>query len=472
MTPKQTSLKKPLKLGGFTLNLQPASAWTALLGLMIFTILMILAGGGKILNFAFPALAFATGIFLYLRYPVLYLGFSWWMWFLTPLVRRLADYRSSFTDPSPILLAPYLVGLVTFITLWKFPPKIRDREDLPFLLVFMGIFYGFGIGVILNSPFTAFKGLLNWLCPVLFGFHLFRKWQNYPNYRQNIQRTFVWGVLIMGSYGIIQYLILPEWDRLWLTNVRESLSAISFGDPEPRKFRVWSTMHDMGTFGSSIAIGLLLLFNQKGNLPISSSIAGYLSLLVTSSRTAWGAWAIGFLALASSLKAKYQMRLFNIVLVIALCVVPLTMLESFSDTINTRFQTFTNLGDDSSAQGRQGIYEHAFNRLITNFVGDGLGSDSPAYESPLLYPFIELGWLGGTFYMSGLLSFFVKLWQSAKISSDLFVATTRAIAIATFTQILFSPVMTKPFGIFVWGFWGINIAANKYHRHQRAGELK
>jgi hypothetical protein len=123
----------------------------------------------------------------------------------------------------------------------------------------------------------------------------------------------------------------------------------------------------------------------------------------------------------------------------------------------------TNLEDDNSAKGRQDVYNYAFNRLSTNFIGDGLGSESPAYESPILYPLIELGWLGGTFYLLGIVLFLIRLLQGSKIGSDLFLVSTRAIAIACFSQILFNPLMTKPFGVFVWGFWGINLAANKYY---------
>jgi glycosyltransferase involved in cell wall biosynthesis len=137
-----------------------------------------------------------------------------------------------------------------------------------------------------------------------------------------------------------------------LDRARSDIIAITvaFGDPEPGKIRVWSTMHDMGTFGSTIAIGLLLLFNQQGTLLVPTSIAGYLSLLLTSSRTAWGLWIVGLFTLASSLKTKQQIRLVTIVTIIALCVVPLTMLESFSENISSRFQT---LKRRQRAEGRR-----------------------------------------------------------------------------------------------------------------------
>lgn len=220
----------------------------------------LLAGAGKILNLAFPAGAFAVSVLLYVRYPVLYIGFTWWMFFLTPLVRRLADYQSSYTEPSPILLAPFLVAAATLVTFWQNLPKTYSQGSLPFALSSVGVFYSFLVGLINQPPLTASLGLLNWLIPVTFGFHLFVKWRDYPSYRQNIQHTFVWGVLIMGVYGIVQYLMPPEWDRFWLINA----PVASQGAPEPFELRVWSTMNSTEPFSAVMTAGLLLLFHCKG----------------------------------------------------------------------------------------------------------------------------------------------------------------------------------------------------------------
>ena len=88
---------------------QPAPAWTAILVFILLSGLLILVGAGTILNLAFPTGALIIAVFLYFRAPILYFGFLWWICFLSPLVRRLADYRSGFTDPSPILLTPFLL---------------------------------------------------------------------------------------------------------------------------------------------------------------------------------------------------------------------------------------------------------------------------------------------------------------------------------------------------------------------------
>ena len=88
------------------LRFRPALAWVGILGLICITGLGTLAGAGGILRLLFPLGATAVGVLLYMRYPLLYVGFTWWIWFLTPLVRRLIDQRSGWQDPSIVLLAP------------------------------------------------------------------------------------------------------------------------------------------------------------------------------------------------------------------------------------------------------------------------------------------------------------------------------------------------------------------------------
>jgi hypothetical protein len=137
--------------GSFLLGLQPTQAWMAILGLVFFSVLCILAGAGSILRLAFPVGSLAVGIFLYVRYPILYIGFTWWMWFLTPLLRRLVDYRSGWDQQGLILLAPFLVTLITFATLLRHLPKSYRIGGLPFVLAFTGVFYAFLIGLIQTS---------------------------------------------------------------------------------------------------------------------------------------------------------------------------------------------------------------------------------------------------------------------------------------------------------------------------------
>lgn len=447
---------------GFHLVPQPAIAWIAILGFVFFSALCILVGLGRILNLAFPVGALGVGTFLYFRFPILYIGFTWWICFLTPLVRRLADYRSGFTEPSPILLASYLVTLLTLITFLRNIPNLKRQGGLPFILSFVGPFYGFLVGLIKSSPVSVSISLLEWVTPIIFSYHLFVNWQHYPSYRQNIQRVFLWCALVTGIYGVFQYLVAPEWDQFWLINT-EMLSA---GTPEPLGMRVWSTMHGPGVFADVMMAALLLLLSNIGPLCLPATAFGYLSFLLCSVRAAWLGWFVGLISLVTSLKSSLQIRLFVIILVVAACVVPLTAIEPFSQIINNRLETFSNLENDGSGAERKENYRQWLNYALTNVFGDGLGGDA-LLDSAILDIFISLGWLGTIFYISGLLLLLFQLIQDSKVSSDQFASTARAITMGMFSQIIFGSVMLGLPGMILWGFLGIGLAARRYFWYQR-----
>ena len=180
----------------------PLLGWLAILGLVAFTTICIAGGLASIFRPAYVVISLIVGIFLYARYPMMYMGFVWWMWFITPFLSRLIDYRSAFDETRFIFVSQYLVTLITLHASFKNLPKSYVQGGLPFMLTFLGVFYGFLIGLIKTSPFTAARGLLDWLTPISFGFYLFIKWREYPQYQKNIQRVFLWGVLITGIYAI------------------------------------------------------------------------------------------------------------------------------------------------------------------------------------------------------------------------------------------------------------------------------
>lgn len=459
-------------------GLQPTQAWAPILGLVLFTALGTLAGAGSIIRLAFPVGAFAIAVFLYLRYPVLYLGFTWWISFLTPWVRRVIDYRSGFDAQGLILTAPYLVALVTIATFFRHLTKSYREGGLPFVMAAMAVFYGTLVGLINSSPVSVARALLDWLTPVLFAFHLFVNWRDYPDYRQNIQRTFLWGVLVMGVYGVIQYLVAPEWDRSWLINTK--LTA-SMGQPEPLKMRIWSTLHSPGPFATFMMAGLLLLFNGQGALKVVAAGAGYLSFLLTLVRTLWGAWFVGMLTLLASLKPNLQMRLIVTILIMAICVVPLTTIEPFATVINARVQSLSKLDQDNSAQVRKEIYENGLNRALSNGLGNGIGNtfiisdgklETVIIDSGILDMFFTLGWFGTIPYLGGMLLILFNLFQYSEFRFDPFMSAARAISISCFITLPGGSGMLGFSGMIFWSFLAITMAAHKYYWHQRTTRLK
>ena len=467
MNPRQILPNNP-STKSFSLIPEPAAAWMAILVLSFLTVASIFAGAGKILNLAFPAGALAVGAFLYFRYPILYNGFIWWIWFLVALVRRLADYHSSYTEPSPLLLAPYLVTGVTLITVFKHLPKAHRLGGLPFVLPLVGVFYGFLVGLINMPPFTVTQSLLNWLIPLTYGFHLLVNWRNFPSYYQNMQRTFIWGVLVMGIYGVIQFLAIPEWDRLWLDSSEMFIAAGRADDSGG--MRVWSTMHSGEPFAAVMAGGLLVLFNKPGILNLWASGAGYLAFLLSSVRSAWIGWFAGLLTLASSLKAKYQMRLIIIVMVMAVLVIPLATMEQFSGKLGERFTSLSNLEEDGSLNSRQKYFETQIGSALTSYVGEGIGSGGQ--DSALLSTLFSLGWLGTICYVSGMLLLVFRLFQGGNNSSNLFVGSARAIVMSCLVRIpVNGGALVGVGGMLLWGFLALAIASQKYYQHQHVVKI-
>lgn len=451
-------------LGG----LQPALAWTAILGLVLFSALCTVAGAGSLLRLLFPGAAVAVGALLYLRYPVLYVGFTWWLWFLTPFLRRLVDYRSGWQDPSIMLLAPPLVTLITLASFGRHLPRLCYRDGLPFVLCWVSVVYALLIGLIRNSPAGAVLGFLNWSTPILFGCYLFMQWQDYPAYRKNMQRVFLWGILVMGAYGVVQFLIAPDWDRFWLINT----DVVSFGLPEPFGIRLFSTMNSPQPFGGYMMAGLLLLFSASGPLMFLAAGVGYLAFLLSLARSAWLGWVVGLLVLIPLFKPRMQMRLVLSILIMAILVVPLVNLPPFSDVIQARLQSLSNTQEDSSITARTEGYSAILGLALSEGIGRGLGfvleSDSlGANDSGVLALMFSLGWLGVLPHIGGLILILFQIFQTSQKVSDPFASTVRAAIVGIISQIGLNAIMVGVFGVLLWGLLGIGLAASKYHLHSR-----
>jgi hypothetical protein len=445
----------------------------AILGFAFFSEICLLAHAGSLLRLFFPAGAFVVGIFLYFRYPILYLGFNWWIAFLSPWVRRLIDNQSGWVDPSPVLLAPVLVMLVTLITFVRHFPTSYRQGGLPFVLSSMAVVYGFLVGLIKNPPASAFLASLGWLTPITFGFHLFVNWREYPSYRENIQRTFLWCVLLTGTYGIYQFITAPAWDRYWMLNAPIN----TIGSPEPFQIRVFSTLNAPGPFAVVIMAGLLLLLSNQGALRFPASVAGYLAFLLSQVRACWMGWVVGLLTLIPSLKPPLQMRLVATILIMSVCIVPLTTIEPFSDVIGSRLQSLSDTKGDVSYNERMAGYTELFDEALSELPGRGLGfvivnNSLGANDSGVLSILFSLGWFGTIPYLSGILLTIWGCFQETKRSADPFVNTARAISLGIIVQLGLGIATVGLSGNIFWGFAGMTMAAHKYYCYQRNAGLR
>jgi hypothetical protein len=457
---------------GFSIGLQPKPAWMAILLLVIPTALCLLIRFSSILQIFFPTGALIVGAFLYWRYPVLYLGFNWWLWFIAPFIARVVEYQNGLTDPGLrlIILAPYLVTILTAFSFFKHLPRTYRQDGLPFFLGFIAILYAFCVGLAKSNSITEIvQGVLSWLPGIFFGFHLLINWQDYPSYRQNTQRTFLWGTLVMGIYGVVQYIVAPEWDRFWLRNSEELL--LCCGWPEPLQIRVWSTLNYPFTFAYAMMASLLLLLNRQEPLVFLAIIPGFMSFLLSEVRAAWGGWFIGFLTIVTSLKQYYQMRLITALLVIGVCLTPLATMEPFSEVITSRLETLSNVKEDHSFNERAEIYGKLVNSAVSEFNGRGMGG-AKIIDAGTLDVLATLGWLGIIPFVSAIVLIFLKLFQYAEARSDPFMNSARAIVLSIFITLPATNTMVLLPGVMFWGFSGMAMAAHKYHHYQRTVGLR
>ncbi|MGF1496382.1 MAG: O-antigen ligase domain-containing protein [Elainellaceae cyanobacterium] len=442
------------------IQLQPALEWSLILGFAFLCGACMLVRVSSPLRILFPAGAFSIGAILYSRQPILYLGFTWWLWFLSPWVRRVVDYQSGWQDPSYILLAPYLATLAAGLTVVKELPTSYQKGSIPFVLSFASVLYGGAVGVINLPIMSVAVKFLDWVAPVIFGYYAYANWRRYPEFKRNLTQVFLWGVLVMGCYGIWQYLVAPAWDGYWI----DQTGLLTFGKPEPLEIRVFSTMHSNGPFAVTVMAGLILLLNVPGVLAYGASAVGYLTFLLSQTRAAWIGWFLSILLFANSLKSSLQLKLFLVITIMALCAVPLTMIEPFSEVISSRVETLSSGASDLSYRERMEKYNELLGESLSQVTGKGLGGGGAHIDSAILDMFFSLGWVGALPYLAGMFSLLFSAFQVSAARFDPFVSAARAIAAGIAAQLVFGSVMTGVSGVVLWTFLGMAMAARKYYQ--------
>lgn len=449
----------------------PRQPWTIILGFVLVTFLLYLAVG-KLLNVVFPAGALAIGIYLYFKYPLMYCSFAWWLWFMTPFVRRLADFKGGYTEPSPILLAPFLASSITIVTLYRKLPRQYTDTGFLFLVALTGIFYGFCVGMVQGEAVSVVVGLLDVAVPVLFAHHLYANWRDYPAYKSCIQRTFIWGGLVTGLYGVHQYLTAPAWDRAWLLNFKGEIiltHGSPFGIPVPFGIRVWSTMNSPLDYSVVTMACLIIILGYDSIIKLPAAGAGLLTFLLAQARTAWGGLFIGVVAMIISLKQKYQIKLVVLLFIFIVFAIPLLSVEPFNTVVAERLETLSNLESDGSGDARLGTYGELLIPALTSFVGYGVGS-VPNFghilDSSILWILFSLGLFGGLFYFGSWGILLVQTFRASELKSDPFAGACRAIALSAIPMMLLGPIVYGISGMIVWGFLGASVAACKYYRYR------
>ena len=80
MLKEPSSMRYPPSLNAHSpKQLRPAIAWIAIITFILLTLLCVVARLGMVLNLLFPAGALVVAALLYVRYPLMYVSFTWWL---------------------------------------------------------------------------------------------------------------------------------------------------------------------------------------------------------------------------------------------------------------------------------------------------------------------------------------------------------------------------------------------------------
>lgn len=428
-------------------------------------------GNPGLIRVAIPALSFVVGLSLFFSRPVIYVQYTLWVWFLTPLLRRIVDLRFGYQESSIVLVAPLLATGIAGLTLIL--PATQNRWQIPraFILCALGILHGFVIGLLLNPSAETVYGLLNWLCPLLFGLHLYFNWSRYRQYQKAIRNTFLLGALVLGLYGLFQFFSPPAWDTYWLSNVQYQSLNPAFGQPEPFAIRVWSTLNSPTPFANIMMVALFLLLIVRSPLKFPAAVVGGLSFILSMVRTAWLSWFAGLFFIVRKARLRLLLQILVAALLLLLALWPLATDPRVSPIIGDRIKTFTDLGHDESALARADMYKKLGGELLDHPFGFGLSNMTLIHDIPidsgLVLTVFSLGWTGTLFFLLGIVSFYLGGKRLAS-EQDEFARVSRAILCAFLLELFSFNVFANVTGFVFWMFIGLELGAFQLAQFERS----
>ncbi len=188
--------------------------------LLVAFVCIVLAGlltpASKLLVALAPALSFAIALYLHKRHRGYYVGLVCWLFFLTPMLRRLIEFRTGDTTASFVMVSPFLAcfaGLAIFRDNWSqlLAPVLRNM-----LYVAAAIGYGTVVGLLSNPKVAVVQDLFGWIAPICFALYIYAQREHLDELLNSFRLNFLYGVLIMGLYGICQFFFVPPWDAFWM----------------------------------------------------------------------------------------------------------------------------------------------------------------------------------------------------------------------------------------------------------------
>ena len=447
-----------------------ALALFSIVAFVAHVVLALLGGGGRALSVSYPIGCFIVGLITYARSPRAYIAFTWWIWLLTPLVRRVFDLRYGYHPTSSLLLGPLLVTSVAVLTVLRQRRMLRSSAYVPFLIAATALSYAFLVGVIRQSPVAAAYDMMTWTAPLLFGFHVALEWRQFPQLSRTILSCVIYGLMVVSLYGLVQFVNPPMWDRAWVLNA----DMFSVGTPAPFVIRVFSTLNAPGPCSIMLLFSLLLGVSAPQRWRAIALALGLVALILTKGRSAWGAFLLGAFVLQLRQPIRSLPRQWLAVGVVILMAAPVITQPRVMAVLTGRAASLGNVSGDQSFLARVALTRDAIGNIASDPVGVGLGklggasklltggNSSVALDSGPLEVFTLMGWIGGTLYMMALVAIVLPLARRPRVLYEQMTAAGTATVAALLVTSLFGNIFTNVSGFFFWSAIGLATAGRTY----------
>lgn len=324
---------------------------------------------GGLLNYGFTPLIVLLGGAMLLFTPRHYIGFVMWVWMLAPLYRRLADLHAGYNSTSVVLLAPLIVTLLSVVAIIRDRKWAQTADVTPYWVLVVLIIYGFFVGALSAGFLAAALALANWVVPVIFAIHVLTVPLSPAEKARVMLLALVWGGLVLGLYGLVQYLVLPAWDAAWM---RDS-QLESIGAPFPRMVRVFGTLNHPGTYAQYVGAAVLAALATRSSLRGPALVAAAIGTLLSLVRAMWGAMAIGLLIYLMLANAKQKANLIMALAGMTVVTVALIAVTPLGDTVIRRVDTLSSTTSDASYLERADLYNRFSSTIFSSIMGVGLG---------------------------------------------------------------------------------------------------
>ena len=427
-------------------------------------------GLARPVQWVFPCVLTALAAFAFFRAKPLYVGMTLWVWLLTPEMRRIIDYQTGYNAINVVQVTPLLVTFISALALFEKIPLLFRPKYLGFLLILLGIVYGYLIGIVQLTVYTATFDFMQWVAPVVFGFFIASQRDNFRDHKNTIEGSFLWALLLVGGYGIYQYFYLPPWDAFWIKNT----DIASIGLPLPQRVRVFSTINSPLPLGSVLMTGLLVIFVTRRPMRWPAAVIGFICFALTFVRTSWLGWVVGFIYLLLRSRSRQKFVLIGGLMVASAAVYAVLVMSPISDPFTKRLQTLSRLEEEGSYRARMAKYDEMFIKTLSNFIGNGIGSLGTAtklsneaninvwlFDSGILAVPYELGWPGLLLVAPGLLLLFSSDRRGVRENDRPFCHVADAICISLLFQMLSFNSLSGISGLILFTFFGLRIAAQE-----------